>query len=154
MNPHLAPPLASGTTRIAFGLFASGLITLLGTAAWLTPDPSGLGTHQQLNLPPCTFTVLFDIPCPSCGMTTSWSHLMRGQLMAAFQANAGGALLGMLSAVSAPWLFWVSLRGRFPQMPVTDMHVALALLAIILVTFADWGLRLWWDYQVDALAGS
>lgn len=154
MNPHSATLPASRITRIAYGTFACGLFGLLGIAAWLSPDPSGMGTHQQLSLPPCAFTVLFDIPCPSCGMTTSWSHLVRGQLISAFQANAGGALLGMLSVGSAPWMLWVSVRGRFPEIPVSDVHMALALLVIIVVTFADWGWRLWWDHRFDALIGN
>ena len=68
------------------------------------PSPPGYGTHQQLGLPPCTFWVLFGRPCPTCGMTTAWAHLMRGEWLDACRANAGGALLGLLAMVAAPWL--------------------------------------------------
>ena len=55
------------------------LVSLLAVAGSLQPSPAGLGTHEQLGLPSCTFRWLFGMRCPSCGMTTSWSHAMRGQ---------------------------------------------------------------------------
>ena len=58
-------------------MVAIGLLLPLGAAVRLQPAREGLGTHQQLGLPPCTFRVLFDRPCPSCGMSTSWAHLVR-----------------------------------------------------------------------------
>ena len=90
-----------------------GLLGLLATAAVLRPSPSGHGTHQQLGLPPCTFWVLFHRPCPTCGMTTAWAHLMRGEWIDACRANTGGVLLGVLAMVAAPWLLGSAIRGRW-----------------------------------------
>ena len=79
-------------------LFGWSLFLISGfTLAWnLEPDPRGFGTHQSLGLPPCTFRALFGIPCPGCGMTTSFSHLVRGNVVQASRANIGGVLLALL----------------------------------------------------------
>src|SRR5262245_11862434 len=89
------------------------LVALLVTASRLTPSPQGLGTHRQLGLPPCTVLDWFGIRCPSCGMTTSWAHVARGRVLAATQANAGGALLALAAAACGPWLVGSGLCGRW-----------------------------------------
>jgi hypothetical protein len=123
-------------------LWALGLLAPLGVAAMLHPDSRGFGTHQQLGLPPCTFRVLFGRRCPSCGMTTSWAYLVRGQIVAAAAANVGGALLGLITAVAAVWLLADGLCGRWLG-PVPNATLLAWLLAgVAAVTLVDWVVRL------------
>ena len=62
--------------------------------AWsLTPDPSGMGTHQQLGLYECGFLKIFQIPCPMCGMTTTFSHLAHFQFVKGFVNQPFGIVL-------------------------------------------------------------
>jgi hypothetical protein len=63
------------------------------TALALSPDPVGHGTHTQLGLPPCGFLVVTGVPCPGCGLTTSFAHMIRFQIAGAFAANPFGVLL-------------------------------------------------------------
>ena len=119
-----------------------GLLGLLATAAVLRPSPSGHGTHQQLGLPPCTFSVLFHRPCPTCGMTTAWAHLMRGEWLAACRTNAGGALLGVLAIVAAPWLLGSAIRGRWLGVAPSERAAAWISAIVMLVTMIDWAIRL------------
>ena len=49
-------------------------------------------THRQLGLPPCTFKEMTGLPCPSCGMTSSFALLVRGDVMNSLRANAVGTL--------------------------------------------------------------
>jgi hypothetical protein len=126
-------------------LIVGGLIPvgLLLTAAWLRPNAAGLGTHQQLGLPPCTMRVVAGIRCPSCGMTTSWSHMMRGQVLQSFAANSGGALLALAAAVGGPWAMVSGVRGRWwGGMPNEWMFAGISV-AIMVVTLIDWGVRLY-----------
>jgi uncharacterized protein DUF2752 len=82
-------------------------VAVTGIAAVLTPDAHGHGTHQQLGLPPCPSVLLFDRPCPGCGLTTSWTALMHGQFGFAFHAHPLGPLLyAMFTALA-----WLSLYG-------------------------------------------
>ena len=114
----------------------------LGVACRLEPNPQNRGTHRQLGLPPCTMVVVTGHRCPACGMTTAWSHLVRGHLIGALRANVGGALLGLLTLAAVPWLLVSAARGRWLGW-VADMNVlAWVLAAILLVTLIDWGVRL------------
>jgi hypothetical protein len=118
------------------------LVALLLTAARLTPSYEGLGTHRQLGLPPCTVLDWFGIRCPSCGMTTSWAHMVRGHVLAAMKANAGGALLALAAAVCGPRLVGSGLRGRWLIRPPAEALVLSTGLTIIVVTLVQWVLRL------------
>jgi Protein of unknown function (DUF2752) len=117
------------------------LVTLLVTAACLTPNPHGMGTHRQLGLPPCTIVQWFGIRCPSCGMTTSWAHLLRGDAVSAFRANAGGALLAAGAMICGPWLLVSGVRGRWLVAPPHEGATLAGGLVIVAVTLIDWTLR-------------
>ncbi len=129
--------------RIALVALASTLLGLLATAETLTPDARGYGTHEQLGLPPCTFSVIFQRPCPACGMTTSWAWLVRGDIRRALAANTGGTLLAVLSLASAPWLLVSALRGRWLGGRPNEWAVAGVAALVCLVTLGQWGWRLW-----------
>ncbi|MFM7290157.1 MAG: DUF2752 domain-containing protein [Planctomycetia bacterium] len=78
--------------------------------------PLAQGTHRQLGLPPCAMQTLTGFPCPSCGMTTSVSLVMHGDLVAASEANWAGLVVTGLAAVAITWLFAVAAGvppGRF-----------------------------------------
>ena len=81
------------------------------------------------------------IRCPSCGMTTSWAHLLQGDAIAAFRANAGGALLAAGALVCGPWLLISGVRGRWLVAPPHEGLTLAAGLVIVAVTLIDWTLR-------------
>jgi hypothetical protein len=120
----------------------SVLLGLLIAATRLTPSPRGLGTHQQLGLPPCSVLQWFGVRCPSCGMTTSWSYVVRGQVVDALQASAGGALLALTAAVCGPWLVATGLWGRWLLPPPHEIATLALGLTIVAVTLIDWCLKL------------
>lgn len=128
--------------RWALAALGGGLSVLLGLALWLTPSARGLGTHQQLGLPPCTIVQLMGTRCPACGMTTSWAHLVRGQLLAACRANVGGVLLGMLAMAGAPWLMGSACQGRWWGWEPTERALLAGSLAAFAVILVDWFARL------------
>ncbi|MEI8212807.1 MAG: DUF2752 domain-containing protein [Planctomycetota bacterium] len=98
--------------RWQIGLIACLLIGVLSIAAWLEPDPSGMGTHTQLGLPKCTMAAMTGMRCPGCGMTTSWSLIMDGDLETALATNLGGSILCLLSIFSVPTLLGIAIVGR------------------------------------------
>jgi hypothetical protein len=131
------------TVLAAAGL---ALIGLLATAAWLRPASRGYGTHQQLGLPPCTLQAWYGFRCPSCGMTTSWSHMMRGQVVSAVRVNSGGALLAVVAAVCGPWMLASGVCGRWLWGPPREGPTLAVGLAIIATTLIDWSVRLTWGW--------
>jgi hypothetical protein len=121
---------------------ALALTVPLAVACYLKPDPLNRGTHEQLGLPPCSVVVLFGHRCPACGMTTAWTHLVRGRWVAAFRANVGGALLGILDLIAVPWLLFSSARGRWLGWVPDTTVLAWVIGAIMAVTLVDWAVRL------------
>ncbi|GAA5509946.1 DUF2752 domain-containing protein [Novipirellula caenicola] len=115
---------------------------LLVTASQLSPSEQGLGTHQQLGLPPCSSRILFGIRCPACGMTTSWAHFTQGHWWQSVQANVGGFLLAMVAC-------WVVLLSAAvfvnPRVDVMRYQktAAIAAIGIGLITLCDWLFRLY-----------
>jgi hypothetical protein len=96
---------------IAAGLAILCLIPLV-IAAILHPSPDGFATHTQLHMQPCQFLEHFGVPCPGCGMTTSWAWFVRGNLVAAIYVQPMGTLLAFL-AMATVWVgAYVAVTGR------------------------------------------
>lgn len=128
--------------RLAVGCLGAVLLAMLLTARWLEPAPRGFGTHRGLGLPRCTFVQLCGVRCPSCGMTTSWAHLTRGQIRLSLESNVGGALLGLMAIATAPWAAVSAIRGR-PLGGIPNSNVVLIVACVVLVvTLTDWVVRL------------
>lgn len=128
--------------RGGLAVLGLGLATLLATAVWLEPNPRGRGTHQQLGLPPCSFVMLFDMPCPACGMTTSWAHFVRGQLPSALRANIGGTLLAAVAVVVMVWSLACTVAGRIWLRLPSDRVLVLLAAIVIVITLSDWIVKL------------
>ncbi len=142
INMNLAPQPMSSPLRwlcLACGL---GLLALLGTARYLTPAQSGLGTHEQLGLPPCTAILLWGKPCPTCGMTTSWAWAMRGNLVEAARANVGGLMLVAIAIGYLPASCYFFLVGRCSSGYWFSRTLATCLVISLTVTMVQWLARL------------
>ena len=84
---------------------------VLGVARWLKPAARGYGTHTELGLPPCMFLRLTHLPCPSCGMTTSFAWAARLEFWKAFMANPFGVLLFFGTVAVIPACIYLAWRG-------------------------------------------
>lgn len=117
-------------------------VGMLAAPRLVTPDPRGYGTHEQLFMVPCLFRAMTTLPCPFCGMTTSFAHLTRGHVAAAIRAHPGGPLLYVVLATTAAYCLiwaatgWNPLHGRMGFLvgarfilPALGFFWALALIA-------------------------
>ena len=128
--------------RVLLGFWS--VLLLVGFAiAWdLEPDPRGFGTHERLGLPPCSFRMLVGKPCPSCGMTTSFSHFVRGRFTASAEANFAGFCLAVVCAAQVPWA-WISIRtGRWWRIARPDAVLFWLILGLTALCLAEWIVRL------------
>ena len=91
---------------------AAGALGVLIVAAWLDPSPKGYGTHTQLGLQPCGFLASTGYPCAACGMTTSFAHLVRWQVIASFVAQPFGMVLCVLTAAAFWSALYVAVTGK------------------------------------------
>jgi hypothetical protein len=122
---------------LAVGIALSCLGILL-TAAWLTPNPKGIGTHHRLGLTTCQMLVRTGLPCPSCGMTTSFAWFARGNLPASLYVQPAGLMLAILTTM----LFWASLyiavTGRAAHRLLQVIHPQVYLFALFGVGIVGW----------------
>ena len=123
-------------------VLGSGLLALLVIAACLQPAPEGHGTHEQLGLPPCTFKLLFAVRCPSCGMTTAWSHFVRGQVIQSLAANSAGTLLAVVCLFTGSWSLVSGWQGKWFRRPPDKFSAVVLAVTLVTVTLVDWGARL------------
>jgi hypothetical protein len=91
---------SSLSRRIIAVIVALACAGLLGLAAYMTPSPTGVGTHSQMNLPSCPWITMGDLPCPTCGMTTAFAHAADGHVLAALHAQPMGGLLAIATAMA------------------------------------------------------
>jgi hypothetical protein len=143
--PELLAPAPSArpwVSRLLWLAAAAASWPVVALSFWLRPDARGFGTHQQLGLPPCNFQESTGVPCPGCGLTTSFANMAHGHVLDAFAAHLMGPLLFAITvavAVAAPWAARRALpMDRVLQHPATAATLGVTLTAG-LVTF---GLRL------------
>jgi hypothetical protein len=104
-------PQQGPLVRLVCGLLAVACMAVLFVATTILPDPSGTGTHKQLGMAPCSLLMTSGVPCMTCGMTTSYSHFVRGNILASLWTQPGGTLLAFLTACGV-WVFgYVALTG-------------------------------------------
>jgi hypothetical protein len=105
-SPDAGLARAKPATRLTAGIVALLCFGLLFLSATLRPDGRGFGTHKQLGLPACGWVVAFDMPCMTCGMTTSFASMANGNIQRGFIAQPAGALL----AIGVAGVFWIALH--------------------------------------------
>jgi len=120
-------PMYSGPDKafsIAVAAFSAAVLRL---ASSLHPSARGIGTHEQLGLVPCRFHLLTGIPCPSCGLTTSFAYAAHFQFHQAFVSSPFGLLLFCVVVLAVPTSFvllwqrmsWLQAVEKFDGATVT-----------------------------------
>jgi hypothetical protein len=142
-KPIPVAPVARWWVRITLVVIALGMVVVFGVALWLNPYKDGRvwnqGTHTQMGLPECSFqkwtkdATGWDegIPCPSCGMTTSFALFVRGDIWHSLCANCAGTLLALFCLLYIPWACISAFRGR--PLGILSMEDVLVRLIVILV---------------------
>jgi hypothetical protein len=120
LGPHGRAPareLTPSLRRLAAAGAAVACSGVLVLAALMTPASDGLGTHRQLNLPNCGWITVMDLPCATCGMTTAFSHAVRGEMLASLLAQPLGFLFALATAMALLVSLHVAVTGsRLPAM--------------------------------------
>jgi len=128
--------------RAAALIIACAALSVLVLALQLKPSRDGNGTHLQMGFQPCTFLRTTNLPCPSCGMTTSFSWFAHGNWLASFYVQPGGFAL----ALTCGAVFWAGLYAAVTASPLqrlTRQLPGIYSVPIILGFFiAAWGWKI------------
>jgi hypothetical protein len=130
--------------RLALVLVALGWVMVFAIAGWLKPDPRGMGTHEQLGLPPCTFYEVTGIPCPSCGMTTSFCHFFHGDLAGSLRTNPVATLLAAAGMLLTPWLLLSAIWGRRLGVRNYEMWLTRSVILLLVLLLVNWIITVGW----------
>ena len=93
-------------------LVAMACLGVIIVAAKLNPSRKGVGSHRQLGLQECQFEARTGLPCPTCGMTTSFAHFVRGQIVASLWVQPMGTVLALMATMTFWTGLYISLTGR------------------------------------------
>src|SRR5215831_8338528 len=128
---------------VVIGLAAA----LLLIARLLRPSAEGVGTHQQLGLPPCAFLHFTGIPCPACGLTTSVAHAAHLQFFQSIVTQPFGFIVFLFALLSIPFSLFFIYR-RIPISALTDIRGRKFVVGLTLAIFL-----LSWFYKIAAMKG-
>ena len=132
---------------VSLALFAIST-SVLALARWLTPDPTGVGTHTQLGLQPCAVLSWVGFPCPMCGMTTTFSLLAHFRLGDALVTQPFGVVLFAMTVMIA-LLSTVEIahpRNRWDRLLQRISGKETQLLTALIL-----GMALGWVYKIAAM---
>ena len=108
MNPETekascvgGPAPARLRRRLCGLLVAAPCLAMLVVGWCLDPCKSGYGTAGQVGVPACSSIVNTGWPCPSCGLTTSVSAAVQGDVRGSWRAHPFGPVLAAGAAVLA-----------------------------------------------------
>jgi hypothetical protein len=109
-----------------------------------------LAAHYKISLSPygCGFEKKYDLPCPTCRMTTSVYKFARGEIFGhngAFYTQPAIALLCSVMVIVAFLAFFIAVLGVYSDFInrfFTDIKIKHIILALIIITAAGWAVTL------------
>ena len=115
-------------------------LSIFVTAACLEPRPRGYGTHMSLGLSSCGFKARHGYPCPTCGMTTSVSAMVRFNIPLAWKAQPFGILFtfALLAGLVAGGMELFSCRDILSR---PGLRWRWWIMATVLLLMTGWGLK-------------
>lgn len=115
---------------------------VLTIAASVAPNGNGVATHEKLGLPPCGFLVMSGLPCPTCGMTTSFSWMMHGHPLRSLASQPLGALLCLGTMATVIVGMWMAATGRRLMIDWVRFSPAGLMFTLAAVFFLAWGAKI------------
>jgi hypothetical protein len=136
-SDRLQPPRALVPRRELGGYLAffALWVAVTAIALLLSPNPAGHGTHQALGLPPCGAVLLFDRPCPGCGLTTSWTALLNGDVRLAFRSHTLGPPLYLIFTLGSFLCAYGWIRQTRAGMDTVGFNRLLVAVTVIFILF-------------------
>ena len=150
----LVRPRAAWYVRGALLAIAAVLLVVFVIATQVRPfaedgTPLREASHTSIGLPACNFKVWTrseacpdGMPCPSCGMTTSFAHLVRGNVWYSLRANWVGTGLALFCAALIPWAIASAFRGRYYWIRSIEAPIAILVGVFTVTMLLRWGVVL------------
>src|SRR5690348_9267919 len=141
--PRIIPAKISFAGQLGALALAGACAAVLIIAARLQPSPDGLGTHTELGLNRCYWIQQWNLPCPSCGMTTSFAHFAHGQLLGSFYVQLMGAVLAILTTATFWGALYIAWTGKPAWRLLRIIPTRYYVLPLMLFGIAAWGWKMY-----------
>jgi hypothetical protein len=135
------PRVAIGTRLVALAVAGIALSVLI-TAVRLTPSPTGMETHLALGLSECGFLKNTGLPCPSCGMTTSFAYFVRGNIAASTYVQPMGMILAIVSGMLVWGGGYIAISGRPAYRMLGVLPGGKVLIGVLVLGLAAWAWKI------------
>jgi len=132
---------ASFHQRVAAGLVFLAIAALFGLFWLAAADKINIGRW----LGPCGFKQKYDLPCPTCGMTTSALAFVRGKIFESFYIQPTAALMCCGLVVMAFFSFLIAVLGiyfGFLERFFAEVKIKHIILALLVIVAAGWAVTL------------
>ncbi len=141
--PAEPPPRLNIWVRGLLVFVAAFLIAGFSLAIYLNPykeDGSArtMETHRQLGMPKCTFYEKTGMPCPSCGMTSSFSLYIRGDVWHSLKANWVGTILATFCLLMIPWCIGSVYLGRPLFVRGIELPASITIIVLLGLLLTRW----------------
>lgn len=141
-TPPAQRQMLSPGGRLAALAVSLACLAVLLVAVELPPSATGEGTHTRMGLQKCEWLQRVGVPCPTCGMTTSFAWFARGNWLASFYVQPMGFLLALLTG----GIFWaglyMALTGGPLQRLLRQIPMNKVLVAMIAFGIIAWGWKI------------
>jgi hypothetical protein len=141
-TPDPTRPVVSSTGRIGSLVISMAALAVLITATLLPPARAGVGTHQRMGFPACAWMATTGLPCPTCGMTTSFSHFVRGNWVASVYVQPMGFVLALLTGIAFWGGLYIALTARPIQRQLQRLPMVWLIGAFMAIGIAAWGWKI------------
>jgi hypothetical protein len=111
-TPPVERPVVPAAGRLLALLIAGTAVSLLVIGTMLPPSPAGIGTHRRMGFQACEFERITRLPCPTCGMTTSFSWFVRGNWLASLYVQPMGFALALAAGATFWGGMYIAITGR------------------------------------------
>ncbi|MDD5327638.1 MAG: DUF2752 domain-containing protein [Phycisphaerae bacterium] len=102
--------------------------------------------HYKINLWPfpCGFKQRYNLPCPTCGVTTSVTAFARGKIAESFYAQPAAALLCCVLAISTILALFISVSGIYFSFldRLFEIKIKYLIIALAIIAAAGWAFTL------------
>ncbi|CAN5463512.1 hypothetical protein BH09PLA1_BH09PLA1_31290 [soil metagenome] len=117
-------------------------LTVLLIAVRLHPSPTGMATHTTMGFDECQFLKRTGLPCPSCGMTTSFAWFVRGNALASAYIQPMGFVLAILTTATTWAAGYIAVTGKPAHRLMRLISSRYYLLPLLIFAAAAWGWKM------------
>ena len=119
-----------------------GLIALVLASLWTI---FFLGATGKVDIghwfDPCGFKQKYDLPCPTCGITTSAVYFAQGRILKSFYVQPAGGFICSILAIMLFFTFFTAIFGiyfRFLGSFLAEIKIKYVFLVFVIVILGGW----------------